>query len=29
MDDPEDMRQLVIGMASPRMFTKVFADARV
>ncbi|WP_294540251.1 DEAD/DEAH box helicase [uncultured Rhodoblastus sp.] len=27
MDDPEDMRQLVIGMASPRMFTKVFADA--
>lgn len=26
MDDPEDMRQLVIGMASPRMFTKVFAD---
>jgi SNF2 family DNA or RNA helicase len=21
MDDPEDMRQLVIGMASPRMFT--------
>ena len=27
MDDPEDMRQLVIGMASPRMYTKVFADA--
>jgi hypothetical protein len=27
MDDPEDMRQLVIGMASPRMFTQVFADA--
>ena len=27
MDDPEDMRQLVIGMASPRMFTKVFAGA--
>jgi ERCC4-related helicase len=27
MDDPEDMRQLVIGMASPRMFTSVFADA--
>jgi len=27
MEDPEDMRQLVIGMASPRMFTKVFADA--
>jgi superfamily II DNA or RNA helicase len=26
MDDPEDMRQLVIGMASPRMFTSVFAD---
>ena len=26
MDDPEDIRQLVIGMASPRMFTKVFAD---
>ena len=26
MDDPEDMRQLVIGMASPRMFTEVFAD---
>jgi len=27
MDDPEDMRNLVIGMASPRMFTDVFADA--
>jgi hypothetical protein len=27
MDDPEDMRQLVIGMASPRMFTKMFAEA--
>ena len=27
MDDPEDIRQLVIGMASPRMLTKVFADA--
>ena len=27
MDDPEDIRQLVIGMASPSMFTKVFADA--
>lgn len=28
MDDPEDIRQLVIGMASPPgMFTKVFADA--
>ncbi len=27
MDDPEDMRQLVIGMASPRTFTNVFADA--
>ena len=27
MDDPEDMRQLVIGMASPRMFTNIFADA--
>jgi len=27
MDDPEDMRQLVIGMASPRMFTKMFAGA--
>ena len=25
MDDPEDIRQLVIGMASPGMFTKVFA----
>ena len=28
MDDPEDIRQLVIGMASPGMFTKVFTDAR-
>ena len=27
MDDPEDIRQLVIGMASPGMFTKVFAYA--
>ena len=27
MDDPEDIRQLVIGMASPGMFTKMFADA--
>jgi len=27
MDDPEDMRQLVIGMASPRMLTTIFADA--
>ena len=27
MDDPEDIRQLVIGMASPGLFTKVFADA--
>ena len=27
MDDPEDIRQLVIGMASPGMFTKVFAGA--
>ena len=27
MDEPEDIRQLVIGMASPGMFTKVFADA--
>ena len=27
MEDPEDMRQLVIGMASPRMYTDVFADA--
>ena len=26
MDDPEDIRRLVIGMASPGMFTKVFAD---
>ena len=28
MDDPEDIRQLVIGMASPGMLTKVFTDAR-
>jgi len=27
MDDPEDIRELVIGMASPGMFTRVFADA--
>ena len=27
MDDPEDIRQLVIGMASPGMFTNVFANA--
>ena len=27
MDDPEDIRQLVIGMASPGVLTKVFADA--
>ncbi len=27
MNDPEDMRQLVIGMASPRMFIETFADA--
>lgn len=27
MDDPEDIRQLVIGTASPGTFTKVFADA--
>ena len=27
MDDPEDIRELVIGMTSPRLFTKVFADA--
>ena len=27
MDDPEDIRQLVIGMASPGMFAKVFAGA--
>ncbi len=26
MDDPEDMRQLVLGMASPRMFNQVFAE---
>ena len=27
MDYPEDMRQLVIGMTSPRLFTQIFADA--
>ena len=27
MDEPEDIRQLVIGMASPGMFTRMFADA--
>ncbi|MDE0114599.1 MAG: C-terminal helicase domain-containing protein [Albidovulum sp.] len=27
MDDPEDIRQLVIGMASPGMFAKAFAGA--
>ena len=27
MDDPEDMRQLVIGMAAPRMFTTMFSEA--
>ena len=27
MDDPEDIRQLVIGMASPGMFTDMFANA--
>ena len=27
MDDPEDIRQLVIGMASPGLFTKMFANA--
>ena len=27
MDDPEDIRQLVIGMTSPSMFTRMFADA--
>ena len=27
MDDPEDIRQLVIGTASPGMFTRVFSDA--
>ena len=27
MDDPEDIRQLVIGMTSPGMFTNVFANA--
>jgi ERCC4-related helicase len=27
MDDPEDMRELVIGMTSPRMFDDLFAGA--
>lgn len=27
MDDPEDMRELVIGMSSPRMFNDMFAGA--
>lgn len=27
MEDPEDMRQLVIGMASSNVFTSVFSDA--
>ena len=27
MEDPEDMRQLVIGMASSRTFTRLFSDA--
>ena len=27
MEDPEDIRQLVMGMASPRMFTDIFANA--
>ena len=27
MDDPEDIRQLVIGMASPGIFTPMFGDA--
>jgi len=27
MDDPEDMRDLVIGMASPRMFATIFSEA--
>ena len=27
MDDPEDMRELVVGMASSAMFTKVFSEA--
>ena len=27
MDDPEDMRELVVGMASSVMFTKVFSEA--
>jgi len=26
MEDPEDMRQLVIGMASPKLFEDLFAD---
>ena len=26
MEDPEDMRQLVIGMGSPRMYSNVFAN---
>ena len=26
MDDPEDMRELVVGMASTAMFTKVFSE---
>ena len=28
MDDPEDMRELVIGMASSSVFTRIFADAK-
>lgn len=27
MDDPEDMRQLVVGMASPNLFEGLFAEA--
>ena len=27
MDDPEDMRQLVLGMASPAMFEELFSEA--
>jgi RNA polymerase sigma factor (sigma-70 family) len=27
MDDPEDMKQLVLGMASPSLFQTLFADA--
>lgn len=27
MDDPEDMKQLVLGMASPALFQTLFADA--